>query len=127
MPEPSDADRRKAAWLDPEFARARLVDAVERDWEIGFRCQYCGAAPTGRRATMLGRARRYLNCTMAEIQERLPCPRCPGRMPAMTVSGLISPAPSGRRRQATRALLQQAGLDPEIYGYGPATGAAGLP
>ncbi len=43
MPEPSEADRRKAAQLDPAFANARFVDALERGWEIGFRCQYCGA------------------------------------------------------------------------------------
>jgi len=52
MPEPSDADRRKAAQLDPQFAQARLVDALERGWEIGFRCQYCGASATWRSQTI---------------------------------------------------------------------------
>jgi hypothetical protein len=121
MPEPSDADRRRAAQLDPQFARARLIDALERGWEIGFRCQYCGASSTWRREIMLGRAKRYLNCTMAEIQTRLPCPRCPGRMPVMTMSGLIAPAPSQHRRHAVRLLLQHAGLDPVDYGYGLAS------
>jgi hypothetical protein len=118
MPEPSDADRRKAARLDPAIADARLIDALERGWEIGFRCQYCGAGRTWRRDTMLGRARRYLNCTMAEIQARLPCPRCPGRMPIITMSGVIDPGDTQARRWATAALLLNAGLNPADYGYG---------
>ncbi|MEW6390215.1 MAG: hypothetical protein AB1542_07255 [Pseudomonadota bacterium] len=118
MPEPSDADRRKAARLDPAFAGARLIDALERGWEIGFRCQYCGAGKTWRRDTMLGRARRYLNCTMAEIQARLPCPRCPGRMPIMTMSGVIDPGDAEARRWATVSLLLDVGLNPTDYGYG---------
>ena len=123
MPEPSDADRRKAAQLHPLFAKARLVDALERGWEIGFRCQYCGTGKTWRRDVMLGRARRYLNCTMAEIQARLPCPRCPGRLPIMTMSGVIEPGDAERRRWATVSLLLDAGLNPTDYGYGwtPAT------
>lgn len=121
MPEPSYADRRKAAQLDPQFARARLVEALERGWEIGFRCQYCGAGATWRRQTMLGRAKRYLNCTMAEIQARLACPRCPGRMPILSLSGVIAPGQAEYRRQSTMALLRQAGLDPIDYGYGLAS------
>ena len=117
MPEPSEADRRKAAQLDPAFANARFVDALERGWEIGFRCQYCGAGGTWRRDVMLGRARR-LTCTMAQIQARLPCPRCPGRLPIVTMSGVIDPGDAERRRWATITLLLDAGLNPTDYGYG---------
>jgi hypothetical protein len=68
MPEPSDNDRRRAATLDPVFSKARLVDALDRGWEIEFRCQYCSATKTWQRDVLLGRARAYLGLTMAEIQ-----------------------------------------------------------
>jgi len=118
MPEPSDSDRRRAAALDPQLAGSRLIDALERGWEIGFRCQYCGTGKTWRRDVMLGRARRYLNCTLAEIQARIPCPRCPGRLPIITISGLINPPDLAQRRWATVMALLDAGLNPTDYGYG---------
>ncbi len=119
MPEPSHADRRKAAQLDPDFARRRLIDALERGWQIHFRCQFCGSSAIWDGATMLGRGRRYLACTMAELQQRLPCPRCPGRPPIMTMSGVMEPGNVQGRRRRTEAALRGAGLDPADYGYDP--------
>ena len=118
MPEPSDSDRRKAAALDPRFAQSRLIEALERGWEIGFRCQYCGASRTWGHDIMLGRARRYLNCTMAQIQACIPCPRCPGRLPIMTQSGVVNPPDLERRQGRVVQALREAGLDPSDYGYG---------
>ncbi len=118
MPEPSDSDRRRAAELAPELARARLVDAFERGWEIHFRCQFCGATKTWRRDTMLGRARGLLGVTFVEIQRRTVCPRCPGRAPIITMSGVIDPGNAEARRWATVSALLDAGLDPGAYGYG---------
>jgi hypothetical protein len=116
MPEPSDNDRRKAAGLNPSFAQMRLIDALERDWVIHFRCQYYGAGKSWHREKMLGAHRRYLNCTMSEIQARVPCPHCPGRVPIMTMSGVIEPADQERRRRATVKRLVDSGLDPTDYG-----------
>ncbi len=118
MPEPSARDREKAAQLEPRFAAARLVEALERGWEIHFRCQYCGATSTWGREVMLGKARRYLNCTMCQIQARVPCPRCPGRRPAMWMSGVVEPTDVDRRKWATAAALFEAGLNPAEFGYG---------
>ncbi|NGM49308.1 hypothetical protein G5B46_06790 [Caulobacter sp. 602-2] len=118
MPERSDAQRRKAAELSPEFAQVRLVEAFEREWEIGFECLHCGARRTWRRDVMLGRARRLLNATMAQIKAKAVCPRCPGRPPAMSFSGLMHPAdPERARWRAVEALLE-AGINPSDYGYG---------
>lgn len=118
MPEPSDNDRRKAAALDPTFAKARLVDALERGWEIEFRCQYCGATKTWRRDVMLGRARAYLGLTMAEIQARAVCQRCPGRFPIMSMSGVVQPNDMDRRRWELINALLDARIDPSSLGYG---------
>lgn len=119
MPEPSDSDRRKAAQLEPWLASARLVDALERGWEIHFRCQYCGATKTWRRDTMLGRARDFLGATFAEIQRKAVCPRCPGRLPVLWMSGVKDPGPQAERlRYALIDTLLEAGLSPEAYGYG---------
>ena len=118
MPEPSDSDRRKAAQLPPEFACFRLVDALERGWEISFRCQYCGTTKTWHRAVMLGRARRYLGCSMAEVQAKAVCPRCPGHMPIMAFSGVIEPDDMERRRWDLISTLLDSGIDPLDLGYG---------
>lgn len=120
MPEPSDADRRKAAHIAPPFDQARLVDALERGWEITFRCQYCGSSRTWRRDVMLGRARPLLNLTMPQIQARVACPRCPGRIPTMSFSGVMTPADPERARWAAVEALLDAGLNPSDYGYGHA-------
>jgi hypothetical protein len=117
MPEPSASDRRKAAALDPWFAEARLVDALERGWEIHFRCQYCGTAKTWRRDTMLGRAKGLLNATMTQLQARALCPRCPGRMPIVWMSGVIDPGDAEGRRSRLIETLLEAGLTPGDYGY----------
>lgn len=118
MPEPSDSDRRKAAQLSDTFANVRLVEALERGWEIAFRCQFCGASKTWRRDIMLGRARPLLNCTMTEIQAKAVCPRCPGRMPIMTFNGVLHPADPARARWEVMNALMEAGLIPAHYGYG---------
>jgi len=118
VPEPSDADRRKAAQIAAPFDKARLVDALERGWEITFRCQYCGSSKTWRRDVMLGRARKLLNLTMPQIQAKVSCPRCPGRMPALSFSGLMTPADPDRARWALIETLIDAGLNPTDYGYG---------
>jgi hypothetical protein len=118
MPEPSDNDRRKASQLDPAFANYRLVDALERGWEIGFRCQYCGATKTWRRDIMLGRAKAYLGRTMAQIQAHAVCPRCPGRMPIMSMSGVVHPTDMDRRHWELINALLDAGIDPTSLGYG---------
>lgn len=118
MPEPSARDRQKAAQLDLAFANRRLVDALERGWEIEFRCQYCGASKTWRRDVMLGRARAYLGMTMADIQARAVCQRCPGRLPIMSFSGVMEPSDMERRRWALINTLLDAGLDPTALGYG---------
>lgn len=118
MPEPSANDRRKAAQLSEAFAGVRLVEALERGWEIGFRCQFCGASKTWQRDVMLGRARKLLNCTMTQIQAKAVCPRCPGRMPIMTFYGLMQPANPERARWEVMNALMEAGLIPAHYGYG---------
>lgn len=119
MPEPSDSDREKAARLPDWFASSRLVEALERDWEIHFRCQYCGASRTWRRDVMLGRAQKALGFTMAEIQRRARCSRCQAPMPIMSMTGvreLGGHAP--RARDALIHTLLDAGLNPADYGYG---------
>jgi hypothetical protein len=119
MPELSDQQRRKAAELDPWFASARLVDALERHWEIHFRCTTCGATKTWRRDTYLGKARGLLGATMGEIQRRAPCPNCGARMPAMSASGVIDPGDAtGRLRWELINTLIDAGLKPTDYGIG---------
>ncbi len=118
MPEPSARDREKAAQLDPAFANRRLVDALERGWEIEFRCQYCGSSKTWRRDVMLGRARRYLGMTMVEIQARAVCPRCPGRSPIMSFSGVLEPGDMERRSWDLINTLLDSGVDPTALGYG---------
>ncbi len=119
MPEPSASDRRKAAQLDRWLSSARLVDALERGWELTFRCQFCGTSKAWRRDTMLGRARHLLGLTLEEIQRRVPCPRCPGRMPSLTMSGVLDPGTHGdRQRWAVIFTLLDAGLNPGDYGYG---------
>lgn len=126
MPELSDQQRRKLAQLDPWLASARLIDALERRWEIHFRCTACGATKTWRRDTMLGRARGLLGATMAEIQRRTPCPQCAARMPAMSVSGVIDPGPAAERlRWELISTLIDAGLKPTDYGIGWQPPAAG--
>jgi hypothetical protein len=118
MPEPSARDRERAAQLDPAFANRRLVDALERGWEIEFRCQYCGSSKTWRRDVMLGRARRCLGMTMVEIQARAVCPRCPGRSPIMSFSGVLEPGDMERRSWVLINTLLDAGVDPTSLGYG---------
>jgi len=119
MPELSDRQRRKIAELETWFASARLVEALERNWEIHFRCTVCGATKTWRRDTMLGRARGLLGLTMAQIQARTPCPQCGARTPAMWMSGVIDPGPEAEPlRWALINALLDAGLRPSDYGYG---------
>lgn len=119
MPEPSDSDRRKAAQMEPWLAQARLVDALERGWTLHFRCQFCGASRTWHRDTMLGRARRLLGATLADVQAKAACPRCPGRMPILTMSGVRDPGPQAQRlREAVICDLLDAGLNPSALGYG---------
>jgi len=118
MPEPSARDREKAADLEAQFASYRLVDALERGWTITFKCQYCGTGKTWHRDTMLGRARKFLGLTMAQIQGRVVCPRCPGHLPAMSFSGALEPADRETSRAKVAALLLDAGLHPSDYGYG---------
>jgi ribosomal protein L37AE/L43A len=126
MPELSDSQRRKMAELDPRFAKARLVDAVELKWEIVFRCTVCGTSKSWRRDTMLGRARTMLNMTMAEIQRRVPCPRCGAHMPAMAQSGVWDPQDHAERfKWEAIEALRAAGLNPLDYGYGWRPPAAG--
>ena len=120
MPELSDQQRRKMAELEPRFARMRLVDALEHKMEILFRCTACGTSRSWRRDTMLGRARRLLGTTMAEIQRRTPCPRCGYRMPAMAPhGGVLDPGNLAERfRWDAITALSEAGLNPTDYGYG---------
>lgn len=119
MPELSDQQRRKLAELEPRFAAARLVDALELKWEILFRCMSCGTSRTWRRDTMLGRAKALLGATMAEIQRRTPCPRCGQHMPQMSFSGMDGPGPlADQLRSDLIHTLIDAGLKPTDYGYG---------
>lgn len=105
------------AELQAEFARYRLVDALERHWTITFRCQYCGTSKTWHRDTFLGRALPFLNATMTEIQRKVVCPRCPGHMPIMTFSGVLDPgAEADRLRNEVITTLLNAGLQPRDYG-----------
>jgi hypothetical protein len=119
MPEPSDSDRRKAAQMEPWLASSRLVDALERGWEVHFRCQYCGTTKTWRRDVMVGRARGLLGETFAAIQRKAACPRCPGRLPIIWISGIQEPgARAEQLRWALISTLLDAGLNPSDYGYG---------
>lgn len=119
MPELSDQQRRKLAELEPEFAKARLVDALELRWDIHFRCLACGSTRTWRRDTMLGRARALLGRTMAEIQRRAVCPRCDRRMPQMWFGGVKGAGPlADRYRSELITTLLDAGLAPTDYGIG---------
>lgn len=119
VPEPSESDRRKAARLEPWLADARLVDALERGWEVHFRCQFCGATKTWRRDTMLGRSRGLLGKTFAEIQRQAACPRCGGRLPIVWISGVKDPGPDAERlRWGLINTLLDAGLSPGDYGFG---------
>ena len=105
--------------LEPWLAAARLVDALERKWEVHFRCTLCGAGKTWRSDTMLGRARPLLGATFAEIQRRTPCPQCGHRLPAIRVSGVIDPGPAAERlRYELINTLLDAGLKPTDYGIG---------
>jgi hypothetical protein len=119
MPEMSDQQRRKLAELEPWFASARLIDALERRWEIHFRCTVCGATKTWRCDTFVGKAKALLGATMSEIQRRTPCPQCRARMPAMSASGLINPGDGAEhlRWQLINTLID-AGLKPTDYGIG---------
>lgn len=101
MPEPSDSDRRKAAQLEPWLAGARLVDALERGWDIHFRCQFCGTTKTWRRDTLLGRARALLGCTLAQIQRKDLVGRG-GEDPLLTLAlgpTALWPQPLGRHKR----------------------------
>ncbi|PZR35504.1 hypothetical protein [Caulobacter segnis] len=120
MPELSDQQRRKMAELEPRFAALRLVDALELKMDIRFRCVACGTSRSWRRDTMLGRARRLLGATMAQIQRRAPCPRCGYRMPVMVaVGGVLDPGPLAEQfRWEAITALSEAGLNPADYGYG---------
>jgi hypothetical protein len=119
MPEPSPRDREKLAQLDAPFASTRLVEALEKGWEITFSCHYCGTSKTWRRDTFLGRARKLLGATMVEIQRKVVCPRCPGHIPIMTFSGVLDlGAGADQARHAMISTLLDAGLNPSDYGYG---------
>jgi hypothetical protein len=119
MPEPSPSDREKMTRLHPRFATARLVEALEKGWAITFRCHYCGTSKTWRRDVFLGRAKGLLGATMAEIQRKVVCPRCPGHMPIMTVSGVLDLGDGAERaRHAMITTLLDAGLNPTDFGYG---------
>lgn len=119
MPELSDRQREKAATLESWFATTRLVVALERKWELHFQCLTCGATKTWRRDTMLGRARPLLNCTMADIQRRVPCPQCGRRRPRIRMSGTLDPGPHADQfRMELITTLLDVGLSPTDYGYG---------
>lgn len=119
MPEPSPRDREKMTQLEARFAASRLIDALERGWEITFRCHYCGTTKTWRRDTYLGKARKLLGATMLEVQRKVVCPRCPGHIPVMTFSGTFDlGAGAERARHAMVDILLDAGLNPSDFGYG---------
>lgn len=119
MPEPSERERHKMVELDPWVARTRLVRVLELKGEVHFKCAECFATKTWRRDTMLGRARRLLKHTFAEIQRRTPCPRCGARLPAITVSGPTDAGPFAEQyRWDVITALTEAGLNPDEYGYG---------
>jgi len=119
MPELSDQQRRKLMALDPKLAAARLVDLLERQCELSFRCLACGTTKTWRRDTMLGRARPLLGLTLAQIQRRTPCPRCGAHLAQLGVSGVWEPGELAERlRWRTIEALREAGVDPAALGYG---------
>lgn len=126
MPELSDQQRRKLMALEPMIATARLVDLLERQCELSFRCLACGTSKTWRRDTMLGRARKLLGLTLADIQRRTPCPRCGAHLAQLRVSGVWDRQDQAERLrwQAIEA-LREAGIDPRALGYGWRSGGRG--
>lgn len=119
MPELSERQRERLVELEPWLSSARLIDALERKWEVHFRCLECGATKTWRRDTMLGRAQKLLGRTFAEIQRMTPCPRCGRHRPAIRVAGVIDPGHDADllRYELINTLLE-AGLKPTDYGIG---------
>lgn len=121
MPEPSASDRRKAADLGFQLAATRLVDCLEQGEDIRFKCQYCGTTKTWGRWELTTAHRDRLGMTLAEVQARVHCPRCPGRMPAVALlKGGYQDRPTSTeadRRSRLIELLLDCGIDPGPLGY----------
>lgn len=123
MPEPSESDRRKAARLQPAMAATRLVDCLERGWDIQFRCQYCGMERTWGRRQFLGqRLRKRLARTIAQVQAGVFCPQrgCGGHWPIVRLmqggyQDARAETPTARRSHLVTMLLD-AGVLPEQVG-----------
>lgn len=121
MPEPSASDRRKAADLGVQLAATRLVDCLEHGEDIRFKCQYCGTTKTWGRWELTTVHRDRLGLTLAEVQAKARCPRCPGRMPVITLlKGGYQDRPTpteAARRSWLIELLLECGIDPGPLGY----------
>lgn len=123
MPEPSESDRRRAARLQPAMAATRLIDCLERGWDVQFRCQYCGMGRTWGRREFLGRRlRKRLARTIAQIQAGVFCPQrgCGGHWPIVRLmqGGYQDPqvdTPAAQRSHLV-AMLLNAGVLPEEVG-----------
>ena len=123
MPEPSQSDRGKAAQLQPALAATRLVDCLERGWDVQFRCQYCGMERTWGRREFLGqRLRKRLARTIAQVQARVFCPQrgCGGHWPIVRLmQGGYQDAQTDTpalQRSHLVTLLLDAGVLPEEVG-----------
>ncbi len=123
MPEPSQSDRRKAAQLQPAAAATRLLDCLERGWDVQFKCQYCGMERTWGRREFLGkRLRSRLPWTLAQAQASVFCPQrgCGGHGPIVRLmrGGYQDPhadTPATQRSHLVMMLLD-AGVLPEEVG-----------
>lgn len=123
MPEPSESDRRKAARLQPAMAATRLVDCLERGWDVQFRCQYCGMERTWGRREFLGqRLRKRLARTIAQVQAGVFCPQrgCGGHWPIVRLmrggyQDAQADTPATQRAHVVTMLLD-AGVLPEEVG-----------
>ncbi len=123
MPEPSESDRRKAARLPPAMAATRLVDCLERGWDVQFRRQDCGMERTWGWREFLGRRlRKRLARTVAQIQARVFCPQrgCGGHWPIVRLmqggyQDVQADTPAHRRSHLVTRLLD-AGALPEEAG-----------
>ena len=121
MPEPSASDRRKAAGLGLQLAATRLVDCLENGEDIRFKCQYCGTTKTWGRWELTTTHRDRLGMTLADIQARARCPRCPGRVPILALlkggyQDRSLPTAEARRLWLVDMLLDL-GIDPGPLGY----------
>lgn len=123
MPEPSDADRRKAAQLPTAVAATRLVDCLTQGLDVRFTCQYCGMERTWGRRDFLGqRLRKRLTWTLAQAQASVFCPQrgCSGHRPIVRImkGGYRddhADTPAARRAHVVTMLLD-VGVLPEAVG-----------